>query len=296
MEIRAEPWRKFGHDRTYLKGSDDAALGWVDNRTGVVTVEDQRHRDAIEVWLAARSAPGDEPAVVSPPGDAMPQQLTTCESRSEAIDLAENRPGQAVRSRANSEREAMREKSKFFTGVARILDLKTDERAWRVGADGEETIGAKLEKLTKRGWHVLHSVPIGSRGSDIDHLLIGPGGVWTINTKNHPGKQISVTKRTVFVDGHSQSYIRNSEFEADRVRSLLSAKLGWEPFVKSAIVFLTGTLVPDVTIKSPPEKVLILDRMDVPMFFKRSTGWLTEEQVATVFDTARRQSTWQGSA
>ncbi len=188
----------------------------------------------------------------------------------------------------------MREKSKFFTSVARLLDVKTDERAWRVGADGEETIGAKLEKLTKRGWHVLHSVPIGTRGSDIDHLLIGPGGVWTINTKNHPGKKITVSKRTVYVDGFSQSYIRNSEFEADRVRALLTSKLGWEPFVKSAIVFMTGTLVPNVTIKTPPERVVILDRMDVPMVFKRSTGQLTDDQITAVYEVARCASTWQG--
>ena len=41
--------------------------------------------------------------------------------------------------------------------------------------------------------------------------------------------------------------------------------------MKSALVFMTGTLVPNVTIKARPERVVILDRMDVPMVFKRST-------------------------
>jgi hypothetical protein len=139
-------------------------------------------------------------------------------------------------------------------------------------------------------------VPVGSRGSDIDHLLIGPGGVWTLNTKNHPGKKIWVLKQKVLVDGYAQPYIRNSEFEADRVRKILCKRLGWEPFVKSALVFLTGTLVPDVTIKSPPEKVVILHRMDVPMVFRRSTGRLDEDQVAGVFEVARHSSTWNGSS
>ena len=35
--------------------------------------------------------------------------------------------------------------------------MKTDERAFRLGANGEETVGARLEKLKKHGRHVLHS-------------------------------------------------------------------------------------------------------------------------------------------
>jgi hypothetical protein len=91
------------------------------------------------------------------------------------FDLAANVPGQAVRALAESELAAMRERSRLGTAIARVFDMKTDERAWRVGADGEETVGARLDKLGKYGWHVLHSVPVGTRGSDIDHVVIGPG-------------------------------------------------------------------------------------------------------------------------
>ncbi len=52
--------------------------------------------------------------------------------------------------------------------AARVLDVKTDERAWRLGARGERIVGAKLERLHRKGFHVLHYLPIGSRGSDID--------------------------------------------------------------------------------------------------------------------------------
>ncbi len=69
----------------------------------------------------------------------------------------------------------MKERSKVGTFLARAFDVKTDERAFRIGANGEETVGARLEKLVKHGWHVLHSIPVGKGDSDIDHLLIGPG-------------------------------------------------------------------------------------------------------------------------
>jgi hypothetical protein len=170
--------------------------------------------------------------------------------------------------------------------------LHTDERAWRIGAQGEQTVGERLERLKKHGWHVIHAVPIGTRGSDIDHLLIGPGGVWTINTKNHPGKKVWVSRHQVRVDGQSVPYLRNSEFEAERVRRILTRRLGWEPFVKAGLVLLTGTLIPAVSIKNPPSEVLILSRIDLPGAFKRSPERLTEPQVSEVFETARWANTW----
>ncbi len=41
-------------------------------------------------------------------------------------------------------------------------------------------------------WRVLHAIPVGERGSDIDHLAIGPAGVFTINAKYHAGAKIWV--------------------------------------------------------------------------------------------------------
>lgn len=158
----------------------------------------------------------------------------------------------------------MRDRSRVGTFLARTFDMKTDERAWRVGAGGEETIGARLEKLRRHGWHVLHAVPVGDRGSDIDHVVIGPGGVWTLNTKTHPGKSVWVGKHQIRVDGHRTDYLRNSRHEADRASRLLTDACGFPVFVKGALVFLTGTLIPDVTIKQAPEDVAILDRMDIP--------------------------------
>jgi hypothetical protein len=84
--------------------------------------------------------------------------------------------------------------------LARAFDVKTDERAWRVGA---EAVGGKLDQLTKLGWHVLHVVPVDNRGSDIDHVLIGHGGVYTVNTKTHPGKSVWVDRHAIKFDGHS---------------------------------------------------------------------------------------------
>jgi hypothetical protein len=53
------------------------------------------------------------------------------------------------------------------------------------GATGEEHVGALLEELSQVGWHVMHDVSLGH--GNVDHILIGPAGVFTVETKSHPG-------------------------------------------------------------------------------------------------------------
>ncbi|HYM91187.1 MAG TPA: nuclease-related domain-containing protein [bacterium] len=53
------------------------------------------------------------------------------------------------------------------------------------GAAGEEHVGALLEELSDGGWRVIHDASLG-RGN-VDHILIGPAGVFTVETKSHPG-------------------------------------------------------------------------------------------------------------
>lgn len=53
------------------------------------------------------------------------------------------------------------------------------------GAKGEEHVGGLLDRLAREGWHVVHDANFG-RG-DIDHVAIGPAGVFTVETKSHPG-------------------------------------------------------------------------------------------------------------
>jgi hypothetical protein len=53
------------------------------------------------------------------------------------------------------------------------------------GAAGEERVGGLLEELADTRWHVIHDASLG-RGN-LDHIVIGPPGVFTVETKSHPG-------------------------------------------------------------------------------------------------------------
>jgi hypothetical protein len=53
------------------------------------------------------------------------------------------------------------------------------------GATGEEHVGGLLQPLSTHGWHVVHDASLGH--GNVDHILIGPSGVFTVETKSHPG-------------------------------------------------------------------------------------------------------------
>lgn len=292
-------WTRYGKDRLYVSTADGRRVGWLDLQTGATMVELPEFAAALTVATHAHPAAQSCHVLETAPPVA---QAVPVPARTDAQppdgpeatwnDLAPNRPGQAAREQADAELAAMRDRTRVGAFLARALDAKTDERAWRVGAKGEESIGARLDKLTKHGWYVLHAVPVGKGSSDIDHVVIGPGGVYTVNTKNHPGKRIWVGRHAIKVDGFSLPYLRNSRFEASRAERLLTAAVGEPVFVKPVLIFLTGTLVPDVTIKQKPDDVAILDRMDIPGAFRRAPQRLTTEAVEAIYSAARRSTTW----
>ncbi len=84
--------------------------------------------------------------------------------------------GQHVRAQAKK-----RSWKRFFGG-----DLKRDFAAWSQGAEGEEAVGKVLEGLAEENWSVIHDVSFG-RGN-IDHIVVGPGGIFTIETKSTRGR------------------------------------------------------------------------------------------------------------
>jgi hypothetical protein len=53
------------------------------------------------------------------------------------------------------------------------------------GAVAEEHVGGLLDQLPGVHWRVIHDATLG-RGN-VDHIVIGPPGVFTIETKSHPG-------------------------------------------------------------------------------------------------------------
>lgn len=204
-------------------------------------------------------------------------------------DLADVRAGAAARERALAERQVQGTLRHIF---ARVLDANTDERAWRIGADGEEAVGQQLAALGLH-WRFLHAVRVGERGADIDHVVIGPGGVFTINTKHHPKAAIWVGGETFMVNGRRVPYIRNSRFEAKRASRMLSEHVGF-PVPVTGLIAVVGARR-GFTVKSqPPDGVVrVVGRRGIRRLLEAQPPKLGLREIDAIHEVARRSNSWQ---
>lgn len=305
-------WRRCGHDRLYAATPGGTDLGYLDLGTGRYHSDDLSNlpllRRAIEDHWAVQRAPMGRPAVVAPPPAppktrapppaparvARPQPVPaalgpTVPAGSGWHDLADVRAGAAARERAQDERLIQGTLRHFF---ARVLDARTDERAWRLGADGEEAVGQQLAALGLH-WRFLHAVRVGERGADIDHVVIGPGGVFTINTKHHPKAAIWVGGETFMVNGRRVPYIRNSRFEAKRASRMLSEHVGF-PVPVTGLIAVVGARR-GFTVKSqPPDGVVrVVGRRGIRRLLEAQPPKLGLREIDAIHEVARRSNSWQ---
>jgi len=60
--------------------------------------------------------------------------------------------------------------------------------AWRKGARGERRTARRLRRLIRRGYIAFHDLGMPGSCANIDHLLIGPSGVFVIDSKQYTGR------------------------------------------------------------------------------------------------------------
>ena len=167
-----------------------------------------------------------------------------------------------------------------------------DEAApWYRGALGELHVGRLLTKLPP-GWYVLHAVPVGKGDADIDHVVVGPGGVFTLNTKNHSGQKVWVAGRTFMVNGQKQPHVRNAEHEAQRAGRLLSSAVG-SPVTAIPVIAVVDPA--SLTEREKPATVVVLTSNQLVRWLKKRPTVLASAQVEALLTAAAHPGTWHAS-
>jgi hypothetical protein len=205
------------------------------------------------------------------------------QSPTDGLEL--RRPGQGAVERA----DAIRAATPAWKRVgALLLNVHTEEAAWRKGAQGEHRMARQLRKLDRYRWLVLHDVTVPGSKANIDHLLIGPPGVFTVNTKNHAGKRVWVYEQRIGVGNRKTDYLRNARWEASKVRTALEGTVD-DLYVAPVVAIYAENL----DVKSEPPDVLVRNALSLRRWLERIPGRYDPEEVrvlqmraAEVFATA----------
>lgn len=133
-------------------------------------------------------------------------------------------------------------------------------------------------------WHVLTV-----DGTEIDHLLIGPGGAFALSTKVHPGATVQVTCQSVVVDGTAHPWVGVGLRASRRAGRTLSQACHQTVAVTTLLVIDADRLT---TTLPPPVGVVALDHQDLCRWLHAQPEILTPGTVAMLADAAQQSASW----
>jgi len=297
--LHARVWRRYGQLRIYVS-ADDQPVGWFDPRSRRSRISQPGRQR--EFWATVRTeclrllregviTEAELPALDGPAEQPMPAPAASARPVApdpEWDDLARTAPGASAGARA---RELRRERP-LLTTAAAVLGIRTAAGSFAAGARGERVVGRQLNRWAARyGWHVLHAVPVGQRGADIDHVIIGPFGVVTVNTKT-TGTAVWVGQYGLTIGGRPADYLRKSRSEAARAARLLNQATGLSVPVRPAIVFVTGRRV-TISRGGPGDVAVLASPRLLRRWLRRQLPVLPPAQIETIYQAARQPASWQ---
>jgi hypothetical protein len=201
--------------------------------------------------------------------------------------LASRVPGEAVIAELLRLQADRQPRSKVASIFGRS-PLGADSVPWYADAVGEREVGRILGCLDG-SWTVLHSVPFDSASRDIDHVVIGPGGVFAINTKHHADKHLVVDGANFTVSGHRYPYIRKAEYEARQVTIALADALP----VGFAVTPVIAVVAPArLTIREMPNAVRVVGARQLALWVQNQPAVLDASCVEQLATAAARPETW----
>lgn len=148
--------------------------------------------------------------------------------------------------------------SVFVIYLLRIRKTVKDLHSIWLGLDGEMATAQELNQLMLDGYHVYHDFP--ADNFNIDHIVIGPAGVFAVETKARPkprAKGLQSAKVSFdgnilrFPDGQDSKFIKQAREQAEWLTDFLRKSVG-KPIQVSPILALPGWMVNRYTaIESP---------------------------------------------
>jgi hypothetical protein len=163
--------------------------------------------------------------------------------------------------------------------LVRVTRTLKTLRQLRQGRDAERAVAQYLERFRTEGFDVFHDVP--NADANIDHVLIGPRGVYTIETKglSKPVRgecKIQVAEGRVLVNGIAMS--RDPLVQAKAQARWLSSFLkdaGFRAFVQPVVVF-PGWFVEPFDMKAIG--VWAMEPKALPAFVERASDRFTRDE------------------
>jgi hypothetical protein len=170
----------------------------------------------------------------------------------------------------------------FFAWI-KVRQIRRRVRILRQAEEGEKAVGQYLEPLREKGYKVLHDIVAGS--FNLDHVLIGPSGVYVIETKtiSKPNGREGVVEydgEKVTVAGFSpdRDPIIQAKAESQWLEDFIKESTGKSFRVRSVVLY------PGWFVNKQPKgsEVWVLNPKALPAFLENERSTMSPEDVNLV--------------
>ena len=185
----------------------------------------------------------------------------------------------------------------ILAGIADTIYRSRNAAVYRNGAShpgARKRTSRQLARLRREGYFALDARPIPDSREFIDHLVIGPSGVYAIDSEKWDAKLPVRTlngKRLYLGPESQKERLEHALWEASQASEILSAALGYDVPVRASLA-IYGPKIPweiatirNVDVFTGPALRKYLKRRGKA---KDGVVPLTREQVRTIYDTASR--------
>ncbi|MFG1701427.1 nuclease-related domain-containing protein [Nonomuraea sp. NPDC049309] len=145
--------------------------------------------------------------------------------------------------------------------------------AWRRTSVAERRTEAQLRRLERNGYRTLHARAIPGSEAQIDHLVVGPTGVYAVDSEKWDRRlpvRVQMGKKLFHGPFDMKDRLSEAKWEASEASKLISEKLGHEISV-----------VPSLAIYGPAVPWKIMTIRDVDVYEgHRARKWITKRERA----------------
>ena len=178
--------------------------------------------------------------------------------------------------------------------TANKVTLAPEAWSWYTGAIGEIAVGKILAALGPE-WFVRHAVPIGAGTKDVDHLVIGPGGVFAINTKHHAEASIWIGDHVLKVNRTNTGHLRDAIRDSGDVARRLLAKTGFAvPVIPILAMFDPGSIKDGRVDVARP--VVVLNARQLVAWLLNRPRQFSDTELSLIRFAAEEPETWHVDA
>ena len=162
--------------------------------------------------------------------------------------------------------------------VRKVWRVLIEIRPLRLGYEAELAVGQELNDLARLGYRVFHDLSVDEREFNVDHVLVGPAGVFAVETKGR-------SKPTTSADGRDA-------WEVQYDGEVLEFP-GWKEKKPLAQATAIGNWLRDWLSSAVGDRVAVQPLLTLPGWYvKRTTGRgipvLSGGQIASYFGGLKR--------